>query len=246
MRQRLGLRRVLIAPARRAPYDYHGSVGTALATYLTENLRLRRWRSIGVSWGVTLEQAIRKLPQQSHPELEIVSMLGGTMQGAAFNSFSIASGLAGALGANYSLLAAPIFLSDGVDRDTFLAQEIFAQHFAKFEALDAAILTASDVSPRSFLIANGLPKEVAPEDLTGAGAIGDVLGRFLDTDGNRIDHPLDTRTIGVDIATLRNIPEKILAAAGPHKVAIIRAASAGGLVDTLVTDDVTAELVIAD
>ncbi len=244
IRAELGLARVLVAPARRDAYDCHSAVGAALASYLTEKLRTRNWRSIGVSWGMTLEHTINKLPQQAHPALEIVSMLGGTMQGASFNSFSIVSGFAAALGANYSLLAAPIFLSDGVDRDAFLAQEIFAAHFAKLGSLDAAILTASDISARSFLIANGLPKEVAPDDLKQAGAIGDVLGRFLDREGNRIDHPINLRTIGVDLEIVRRIPEKVLAAAGPHKVDIIRAAARGGLVDTLVTDDLTAELIL--
>ena len=244
VRTTLGLRRVVVAPARTEPYDCHSAAGAALACYISEKLRSRAWRSIGVSWGMTLVHAIRRLPQQSHPELEILSMLGGTMQGASFNSFSIVSGFAAALGANYSLLAAPIFLSEGCDREAFLAQEIFAAHFARLGSLDAAILTASDISSRSFLISNGLPPEVSPGNLMQAGAIGDVLGRFLDRDGARIEHPLDRRTIGVDLEIVRRIPEKVLAAAGPHKVAIIRAASRAGLVDTLVTDDVTAELIL--
>ncbi|WP_145106095.1 sugar-binding transcriptional regulator [Cereibacter sediminicola] len=246
LRVELDIPRVQIAPARREDYDCHSAVGAALADYLIEKLRTRGWRSIGVSWGVTLEQTFRRLPAQPHPDLEIVSMLGGTMQGASFNSFSIVSGFAAALGAKYSLLAAPIFLSAGVDRAAFLAQEIFADHFAKFETLDAAILTASDVSERSFLVANGLPKEVAPQDLIRAGAIGDVLGHFLDADGAEIDHPICRRTIGVDLDTVLRTPEKILAAAGPHKVGIIRAASRRGLVDTLITDDVTAELLLGN
>lgn len=246
VRRELGLRRVIVAPTRRDPYDYHGAVGAALATFLTENLRNKRWSSIGVSWGMTLEQTVRKLPQQSYPELEIVSMMGGTMKGASFNSFSVASGFAGALGANYALLAAPIFLSEGVDRDKFLAQDNFMQHFDKFSRLDAAILTASDVSQRSFLVANGMPHESTAGELIAAGAIGDVLGRFLDRDGHAVDHPLSGRTVGVDIDMLKAVPEKILAAAGPHKVEIIRAASKRGLVDTLVTDDVTAELLIRE
>ncbi|MDP5308358.1 sugar-binding transcriptional regulator [Paracoccus spongiarum] len=246
LRRELGLRRVIIAPARRDPHDYHGPVGAALAIFLTESLRNRRWSSIGVSWGMTLDQAVRRLPPQSWPDLEIVSMMGGTMKGASFNSFSIASGFAGALGASYALLAAPIFLSEGVDRARFLAQDNFLQHFDRFRRLDAAILTASDVSGRSFLVANGMPHEGSADELIAAGAIGDVLGRFLDRDGNAVDHPLSGRTIGVEIETLMAVPEKILAAAGPHKVRIIRAASRRGLVDTLVTDDVTAELILQD
>lgn len=240
----LGIRRAQVAPANRDDYSYHSSVGAALASYLHDSLRSRPWRSIGVSWGVTLEMAIRRLPNQTHPELEILSMMGGTSRGASFNSFGIASGFAKALGASYSILAAPIYLSRGVDRAQFLAQDVFDEHFAKLGALDAAILTASDVSERSFLVANGLPAETTRQELIDAGAVGDVLGHFLDSEGRSISHPIDDRTIGVDIETVSRVPEKILAAAGPHKVAIIRAAAKRGLIDTLVTDDVTAEMLL--
>jgi DNA-binding transcriptional regulator LsrR (DeoR family) len=91
-----------------------------------------------------------------------------------------------------------------------------------------------------------LPADVSPEALLEAGAVGDVLGRFLDKDGNEISHPLNQRTIGIDLEALKKVPEIILAAAGPHKVDIIRAAIRRGLVHVLITDDVTAELLLEE
>jgi len=55
---------------------------------------------------------------------------------------------------------------------------------------------------------------------------------------------LAPRTVGIDLAQLARVPEKILAAAGPHKVAIIGAVARRALIDTLITDDVTAELLL--
>lgn len=240
----LGISKALVAPANRQAYDFHTATGAALANCLVESLRGAGWRWLGVSWGLTLENAVRRLPSMSYPELEVVSMMGGTTRGVSFNSFSIASSLAERCGATYSLLAAPVYLSEGVDRAAFLAQDLFEEHFAKLASLDAAILTASDVSPRSLLVANGLPSGVTPEMLTEAGAIGDVLGRFLDKDGRPIQHPIDARIIGVSLEAVARVPIKILAAAGAHKVEIIQAAAKAGLIDTLVTDDVTAEMLI--
>jgi DNA-binding transcriptional regulator LsrR (DeoR family) len=240
----LGVKKALVAPAHREAYDYHAPVGAALASYLVECLRTQPWRTIGVSWGMTLKRAIERLPRQLQPGLEIVSMIGGTTTGATFNAFGIASGFAERFGARYSLLAAPIYLSEGIDREVFLSEAIFEAHFEKCRSLDAAILVVGDISPRSYLISTGLPSEVAPEDLVAAGAVGDLLGRFLDKEGAEIEHPLRRRTVGVDLATLATVPEKILAAAGGHKVDIIRAAARRGLVDTLITDDVTAELLL--
>ena len=244
LRARFPIDKAVVAPANREAYDYLAPVGAALASYLISNPAAAHWKSIGVSWGMTLQSAIRRLPQQSRPDVEIVSMIGGNTTGAAFNSFMIASGFAERFGAKYSVIAAPVYLSQKVDRRAFLSQEIFAEHFRKCENLDAAILVAGDVSSRSFLVATGLPREVSPAELIAAGAVGDILGRFLDVDGNEIPHPVNTRAIGVELDKLHSIPTRILAAAGGHKVDIIRAAMKRGLVDTLITDDVTAELLL--
>jgi len=240
----LSLNRALVAPANKAAYDYHTPVGAALAAHLTERLATGDWKSIGVSWGLTVEAATNRLTRQSHPDLEIVSILGGTAKGSTFNSFGIASGLADVLGADFSLLTAPIYLNEGVDRAAFLAQPSLREHFDKFDKLDAVLLTCSNVSDKSFLVQHGLPAEITPSSLRDQGAIGDVLGHFLDKDGNSVATQVDERTIGMSIEQVREIPEKIMIAAGPHKVEIIKAACKRGFVDTLITDDSTAELLL--
>ncbi len=242
----LGLDRVVIALTDPSNYDYHRPVGAALAALISERLRTAGWRSLGVSWGLTLDAAIQKIHAQSNPDLEVVSILGGTAQGSTFNSFAIASGFANALGATYSILTAPIYLSEGIDRDLFLSQYALKEHFAKFASLDAVLLTCSNVSEKSFLVSHGLPKELTPDDLIKSGAIGDVLGQFLDSHGQSVSPDVDDRTIGMPLDLVRQIPERIMAAAGPHKVEIIRAACRRGLVTTLVTDDLTADLLLRD
>lgn len=246
LRSHLALDKVMVAPANPDAYNYHLPAGAALASYLVEKLNDRKWQTIGVSWGMTLQSAINKLPRLSKPGLEIVSMIGGTTTGASFNAFGIASGFAERLGANYSLFAAPIYLSRNADREAFLAQDIFEDHLRKCGSLDAALLVAGDLSSRSYLISTGLPKDTPIEDLHLAGAVGDVLGRFLDRDGNDIEHPINQRTVGVDLDVLKAIPEKIMAAAGHHKIGIIRAAVKRGLVNTLITDDVTARQLLGE
>ncbi len=244
LKKSLGLKRTVVSPSNEADYDYHKSVGAALAELLTERLATGDWTSLGVSWGLTLDSAIRKVSRQSHPGLEVVSILGGTARGSTLNSFGIASGFANILGAQYSVLTAPIYLSEGIDRDMFLSQYALKDHFEKFASLDAVLLTCSNVSDKSFLVEHGLPQGMTPEALIDAGAIGDVLGQFLDRDGHSVSAQIDSRTVGMPLDKVIEIPEKIMAAAGPHKVDIIKAACQRGFVDTLVTDDTTARLLL--
>jgi DNA-binding transcriptional regulator LsrR (DeoR family) len=134
-------------------------------------------------------------------------------------------------------------LSEGINRDIFLSQYELNEHFEKFETLDAVVLTCSNISEKSFLVSHGLPKELPPEQLIKQSAIGDVLGQFLDKESNAVSRDINNRALGILLDDVRSIPEKILAAAGPHKVDIICAACKRGLANTLVTDDVTAELI---
>lgn len=242
----LGVKKALVVPVDRENHDYHGPIGAALAHFLTAALKTESWQRIGVSWGVALQHTIERLPNLDLPEVEILAFMGGTTAGSSFNAFSIASGFADRLGAKYSHLVAPIYLPANVDRDTFLSQDIYRQHIDKCLAADAVLLVVGDVSELSYMVRFGLPPEITAQSLRDAGAVGDLLGRFLDADGNEIDHPVNDRTAGVDLVALKNIPNKILVAAGHHKIQIIHAAIKRGLVDTLVTDDLTAELLLGD
>lgn len=244
--RRFGLTRACVAPTDPDHYDYHGPVGAALAAFMAERLRCGDWQRLGVSWGMTLQSAIDRLVQESHPDLDIISMIGGTSRGESFNAFGIASGLAGRLGARYYLLAAPVFLAPQVDRSVFLSQDVLVQHYDRMARLDAAIMTCSDISPASYLIRTGLPSGIEASDLTRAGAVGDVVGRFLDVEGRVVETGLNNSTVGIELEVLRRAPERVLAAAGPHKVAILNAVLQAGLATVLVTDDVTARLLLDD
>jgi DNA-binding transcriptional regulator LsrR (DeoR family) len=242
--RKLDLSEAICAPADPVDHDYHGPVGAALAHWLAKGLRDAAWTSIGLSWGQTLKSAIQRLPRMTLENLDIVSMIGGTSQGASFNAFGVASAMADKLSVNYSLFSAPIYLSPGTDRATFLSEGAFQAHLARLQKLDLAVLVAGDVTQRSFLVSMGLPTGVTPQHLIDAGAVGDVLGHFLQADGTEVDHPISRSAIGMDLESLIKVPNRILAAAGAHKVDIIIAACRRGLVQTLITDDVTARLVL--
>ncbi|WP_210530157.1 sugar-binding transcriptional regulator [Rubellimicrobium arenae] len=244
--ERFGLRFARVGLANRAAYDAHQAVGTALAYFLEEGLSRGLWGSIGVSWGNTIENAIRGLRTRSLPELEVVSMIGGTMSGVSFNSFGVAANLAQRLGARHSVLAAPIYFETHEMAEAVLASPPFREQLRKAESVDVAILVTGDLSRRSYLVRDGLPCDVTLEDLARGGAVGDVLGQFLDRQGAPIDHPINRRVVGVPVDRLPGMREVVLAAAGPHKVAIMAAQMEAGLVHGLITDDVTAELLLGE
>jgi DNA-binding transcriptional regulator LsrR (DeoR family) len=239
-----GLRFARVGLADREAYDAHQAVGAALAYFIEEGLSRNVWRSIGVSWGSTIENAIRSLRPRSLPGLEVVSMIGGTMSGLSFNSFGVAANLAQRLGARHSVLAAPIYFETEEMTEAVLASPPFREQMRKAVEVDLAVLVTGDVSTKSYLVRDGLPEGVSPEELVRYGAVGDVLGQFLDRNGQPIDHPINRRVVGVRLDRLSGMREVVLAAAGPHKVPVIAAQLRAGLVHGLITDDLTAELIL--
>jgi DNA-binding transcriptional regulator LsrR (DeoR family) len=242
--QRYGLEAAYVVPADRERYDYHRGAGAALATYLNQGLAAGEWSCIGVSWGMTLEAAIRGLTPGDHGNIEVVSMLGGTAEGSSFHAFAVAANLSRAIGATYSLLPAPIYMESEEMAARLVASQQFHEHADKIRRVDLAVLVAGDVSDRSLVMRHGLAPDVTMADLVAAGAVGDVLGRFLDKDGREIDHSINRRVSSITLDTLKSLKKVVLAAAGGHKKGIINAILRAGYARTLITDDVTAEALV--
>lgn len=92
--------------------------------------------------------------------------------------------------------------------------------------------------------AAALGDDVAAE-LDRSGAVGEVLVSPFDIDGRMVCAALRDRTIAFDARELPRVPVRIGVAGGPGKVRPILGALRGGLISTLVTDQPTAEAVLA-
>jgi DNA-binding transcriptional regulator LsrR (DeoR family) len=69
-----------------------------------------------------------------------------------------------------------------------------------------------------------------------AGAVGEIGARLFDDRGAPVSSPVDARVLGATLAQLRAIPEVVGLAHGAGRAEAVRAAVAGGVVDTLVCD----------
>lgn len=235
-----------VAPSPNRPEDVQTMVGAALGNLLSEALAGPAIRLFGMSWGNTLNLATRYVAPLDRPDLEVVSVMGGLTQGSDLNSFEITTRLADLCNARHSYFTAPLYAGSAETRDTIMGLDVFAGVLAKIRGVDALAMAAGDMSRRSLLMRDGLPADVTMAELIDAGAVGDVLGWVLDAEGRPLDHPINERVIGIGLEDLRGIPDVILAAGGPHKVAIIRAVLGLGVIDTLVTDEATAGALLAD
>jgi lsr operon transcriptional repressor len=245
LKKKFGLRDVVVVPS---PADQNAAaavIGMAAGEYLSRFLEEHRVSTIGIGWGSTLRETIRHVTPASYPELWITSMMGGLSRGLELNTFEIAGELARTLQAQCSYLAAPIYAGSQRSRDTILAQEVFKDVLERIDSVELALLSLGDLSQRSLLVRHGLPSDVSADALRAAGAVGDVLGQYLDAKGKPINHGINRRAIAPSLDRLGKIPTVMLIAGGLNKAAIIAAVLRGGLGGVLVTDEKAAAAALA-
>ena len=242
---RFGLRDAVIVPTPDDGDKTAEFIGLAAGEFLTRHLARETVDNFGIGWGGTLREAIRGMEPASRPDLHVVSMMGGLTQGLDLNTFEIAGELARRMQAQCSYLVAPLYAGSAASRDLIMAQDVFAATFARMQAIDLALLSLGDLTPRSLLVRHGLPSDIGIAEIGRAGAVGDIMGRFLDARGRPIDHPINARAVAMPLDGLARIACVVVAAGGLNKAAVIAAALQGGFADVLVSDERSAEAALA-
>lgn len=233
---RFGLEDAVVAPTPADPAHMHAIIGRAGAAFLDRLMQSRKPRMIGVGWGATLLETVKHMMVANEPDMRIRSLMGGLTRGSEINTFEIVRSFAQVLNAKCDYFAAPIYAGSEEAHDVIMAQPIFREFLRESLSADLSFLSVGDVTDKSLQVRYGLPPQTDIRELVGAGAVGDLLGHYLDAEGNPIDHPLNRQVISLDLNAYRDIPTRILASGGLHKHAILLATLRAGFATVIVTD----------
>jgi DNA-binding transcriptional regulator LsrR (DeoR family) len=240
--QRYGLTRAVVVPAVSRYEDTQRTVGEAAGTLL-DGL-LAPGQTIGVGWGRTLRESLRQITPRVLPEASVVSLMGGLTHGSGTNTFEVATAFAEALSADCHYLAAPIYCPGEESRDALLTHVGLAGVFDRGRAAHVALVSCGDLSSRSLLASTRMVSaEVA--GLQALGAVGDLLGTFLRSDGTKLQHRLNRRVMALPPEALRAVPISVLASGGLSKAPVVEAILRAGYVNHIVTDVSCARALLA-
>lgn len=143
-------------------------------------------------------------------------------------------------------MAAPVFAPDVRTRDALLSHAGINEVVTAARSLDLAIVTAGDLSPHSTVSQFFILEREDIASLQAAGAIGHVLCRFIDANGQVIDHSINHRVLAIDPRDLGSTGKIVLASGGWQKFDVVRAAMKLLKPHVLVTDESVAERLIAE
>ncbi len=238
LKDRFGLQETIVVPTPPDESLVPHVIGTAAGNALAD--RLRDGMSVGVGWGRTLRLSLRAVPRMPMKKLSVVSLLGGLTRGSAMNPHETASHLADLLDAQCYLIAAPALTDSETTRNVLLGQPMLKEVFERGGKVDLAFLSVGELTHTNTMSRVGLIGEGDVESLKRASAVGDICSHWIDDMGHVVDHPLNSRAMALSPERLRSIPCVILASGGRHKIPPLHGALQGGLVNVLVTDELTA------
>jgi len=110
----------------------------------------------------------------------------------------------------------------------------------------AYLYSAGVAGASSVHVDSGYLTEGDVDALVAKGAVGDVVGRYIDCNGAIVDSALDERTVGIGLDELRAAEHAIFVVAGDAKHDVARAVVTSGLCSVIVTDEATAHALLEE
>ena len=200
---------------------------------------------IGVSWGRTMAAVAHRLPAFWASGVEVV-LLNGAMniRSSELRTNNVAELFAQSGAGTATLLPVPAILGKPETRTALEQDPTIAKVLELGVKASTICFGIGSAEPSSVLVQAGFLTERELAVLRRKGAVGDVLGRFIDADGEIVDPELDARTVGLTPAACRDKAVSIAVSAGRPKHAAVLAALRAKFTNVIVTDEDTASFLL--
>ncbi|MBR5302502.1 MAG: sugar-binding transcriptional regulator [Clostridia bacterium] len=223
-----------VSPGEAHPNE---SIARAGAMYIAD--RLGDNACVNVGYGDTLSRTINHLATMVQSPVTCISLTGGV-------SNYLPNTRSNVFNAKLYLMPAPL-LASSAEMASAMREESSVSEIIRMNGLSSFTLVGiGALGENATVFHSGL---LGPTDmfyLKMHHAVGDLLGHFIDKDGNLIQTPIEDRLISTPLDTLKAMPNVIGLAAGQEKIEAIRAVLRGGYLDILITDETTANLLLKD
>jgi deoxyribonucleoside regulator len=200
---------------------------------------------IGVSWGRTMIELANRLQAGWTSADQIVQLNGAISRSAQPTRYQeVVERFGSTTGAAIQLMPAPAIVGTPELRKALEADPAVAAPLKAARRAGSAVFGMGVMGADSVHVASGYLDKRDQRRLQKAGAVGDVLGRFITIDGRIALPSLDERTVGLPLSRLCG-KQTVGLAAGPGRGAVALGALRAGCMKTLVTDETTAAWVLA-
>ncbi|MBP7002881.1 sugar-binding transcriptional regulator [Amaricoccus sp.] len=244
LRERYGLRGAEVVPTD--PDDAAGLAGIGEAGAA----EMMRWLGrpdplvVGIGSGRTLKSVVEHLPPISCPQHRVVSLTGSIGPDGSAAYYNVVFSMAEAVTARRFPLPLPVFLASEEERAVMHGLALIRSTLELAAAADVAFIGVGEMDDAAPLFVDGFLGREDLYALKAAGAEGEICGWAFDGEGRLLTDGVNRRVASAPIPP-RDRATVFAIAKGPRKIAPLRAALRGGLANAVVTDEATAEALLA-
>ena len=224
------------------------TLASAGARFLLSRFEAEAGQLIGIGHGRTLAAVVDALPNLTGANgagLRFVSLLGGLTRNAAAYPFDVIHSLARKTGGESYFMPVPFFANSVEDRAVLLAQKSVQDVLALAQAAGLCVLGIGEAGPEAHMMQSGMITAAELAEVNAAGAVGEILGQFLDAEGRPVAASLNGRALSLGLADLKG-KSVVAVAGGETKAAAILAALKSGVLTGLITDEATATVLVSE
>ncbi len=239
LRNAFGLREAVVVPNSGSEEGDLQAVGTAAAEYLLSIIADDM--TVGVTWGNTLHHMVEALPAVPLTGVEVVQLSGVLGEGDPdVDGPRLAVKLADAFAGTCRMVPAPAIVTNAAMRENLMRQPQIKQALARAATADIMIQGIGALDPSmSSLERAGYIREADRKAARRAGAVGHVLARMIDAEGDEVGD-YTQRAISIPLSALRGATWSVAISASVTKSPALIAALRGGYFNVVIIEEATA------
>jgi DNA-binding transcriptional regulator LsrR (DeoR family) len=243
LRQRFALDFVEVVPSDPESTSTIVGVAQAAAAEIEKRLKSPEPIVMAIGTGRTLKAAIEQLSPMEAPQHKIVSLTGNIAPDGSASYYNVIFNMADAVKARMFPMPLPVIASSANEREMLLKQPMVKETLSLAARADVTYVGIGDLGPDAPLYLDGFITEPELKALQKAGAVGEIVGWAFDKQGKMIDGLTNDRVASAPMPS-RERSLVVALAMGAKKLPGIVAALNRRLVNGLITDERTADLLL--
>lgn len=241
---RFGLMSCEVAPSDPDAPGLLTGIAIAAAAELERALKSPDRRIVSLGTGRALKAMVEQVPRMACPQHVVVSRLGNMMQDGSATPYNATISLAERIGARHYPYPLPVLARDPAELAAMRGQEAVRNTIRLCEQADLSLVGVGQMDRSAPMFVDGFASAAEMDELAARGAVGEITSWVYDASGQVIDCDFTARVASAPLPRAADRPV-IAVASGAAKLAAIRAALVGRLVNGLVTSETTAERLLA-
>ena len=243
LREKFGLRYCEIAPSDPQAASSVVGIAEIAAAEMERWLRQADPVIMGLGTGRTLRATADQLLRMECPQHKLVSRLGTIKPDGSATFFDVIIRISDTVRAPHYPMPLPVYARTSQERALLVNLESVRNVIALAQRADVTFVGIGHLGEKSALLEDGVMTIAELDSLRAMGAVGEITGWAFDAKGELVDDVTNARVTSVPFGTPgeRHV---IGVAMGPARRAAIAGALRGQRLTGLVTDEMTAEVLL--